>query len=66
MTCPRVFGTRILSAVLAATGGGYVAARWETRMEVSDEFDGSDLEYDQPPSSDPGEILVQHDAKGRG
>jgi hypothetical protein len=21
---------------------------------------------DQPPSSDPGEILVQHDAKGRG
>jgi len=23
-------------------------------------------EVDQPPSSDPGEILVQHDAKGRG
>ncbi len=24
------------------------------------------LLHDQPPSSDPGEILVQHDAKGRG
>ncbi len=24
------------------------------------------VEIDQPPSSDPGEILVQHDAKGRG
>jgi hypothetical protein len=27
---------------------------------------GELIELDQPPSSDPGEILVQHDAKGRG